>query len=107
MNRVLVTRRLPSLVLEKLKGLGAVDVYSGETAMSAAELRERAADAQAIVCMLTDSIDRDLLNRSKALRIVANVAVGYNNIDVAHARARGVVVTNTPDVLTDSVADFT
>ena len=59
-------------------------------------------------CLLTDAIDRDgRSTRRPALKVVANVAVGYNNIDVAYARSRGVVVTNTPDVLTESVADFT
>lgn len=71
------------------------------------ELRARASTATAVVSMLTESIDRELLDRAPGLKIVANVAVGYNNIDVAHARSRGVIVTNTPDVLTESVADFT
>jgi glyoxylate reductase len=57
--------------------------------------------------MLTEQVDAALLDAGKDLKVVANVAVGYNNIDVAAARARGVIVTNTPDVLTESVADFT
>ena len=57
--------------------------------------------------MLTDEINRSLIDAGATLKVVANIAVGYNNIDVAYARSRGVVVTNTPDVLTDSVADFT
>ena len=75
--------------------------------MPADELRARVADADALVCVLTDAVDTAHLDAAPRLKIVANVAVGYNNIDVAHARARGVVVTNTPDVLTESVADFT
>jgi len=71
------------------------------------ELRARAAGADAIVCLLTDAIDRSVIDAAPSLKVIANVAVGYNNIDVAYARSRGITVTNTPDVLTDSVADFT
>ena len=62
----------------------------------------------AIVCLLTDTIDAAVLDAAgPQLKIVANVAVGYNNIDVPACRARGIVVTNTPDVLTNACADFT
>ena len=71
------------------------------------ELRARIGDKDALVCLLTDRIDRPVLDAAPRLRVVANVAVGYNNVDVEAARVRGIVVTNTPDVLTDSVADFT
>jgi glyoxylate reductase len=57
--------------------------------------------------MLTEQIDKSVIDAATDLKIVANVAVGYNNIDVASARSRGIIVTNTPDVLTESVADFT
>ena len=71
------------------------------------DLRARIAGADALVSMVTDAIDREVLDAAAHLKIVANVAVGYNNIDIAYARSRGIVVTNTPDVLTDAVADFT
>ncbi len=87
--------------------MAAVDSHAHDTPLTPVELRARAADKDAVVCMLTDVIDAALLQAAPKLRIVSNVAVGYNNIDVAAARSRGVVVTNTPDVLTDSVADFT
>jgi glyoxylate reductase len=103
---VLVTRRLPSSVLAKLEAVADVDLYSGEAAIPAVDLRARAARADGIVCLLTDRIDRDVIDAAPKLRVVSNVAVGYNNIDVAYARSRGIVVTNTPDVLTESVADF-
>jgi glyoxylate reductase len=57
--------------------------------------------------MVTDTIDRAVVDAGEALRVIANVAVGYNNIDVASAKARGIIVTNTPDVLTDATADLT
>src|SRR5207247_3659647 len=103
----LVTRKLPSSVLSKLHAVASVDLYSGDGAMPAGELRSRVADKDALVCLLTDRIDTSIIDGAPKLKIIANVAVGYNNIDVAHARSRGIVVTNTPDVLTESVADFT
>ena len=102
-----VTRKLPSSVLSKLDAVGDVEVYSGDGVIPPEELRARVAGKQALVTMLTEQVDGALLDAGKDLRVVANVAVGYNNIDVAAARARGVIVTNTPDVLTESVADFT
>jgi glyoxylate reductase len=105
--KVLVTRRLPSSVLAKLEALADIDLYTGDAAIPEGDLRARAAPADAIVCLLTDRIDRAVIDSAPSLKVVANVAVGYNNIDVAYARSRGIVVTNTPDVLTESVADFT
>jgi glyoxylate reductase len=104
---VLVTRKLPSSVLSKLEAIAALDLYTGEGAIPPAELRQRVADKDALVCLLTDSIDARVIDAAPALKVIANVAVGYNNIDVAYARSRSIVVTNTPDVLTESVADFT
>ena len=104
---VLVTRRLPSSVIRKLETAATVDLYAGDTAISAPELRSRVADKDALVCLLTDPIDRETIDAGRHLKVIANVAVGYNNIDVAHARSKGIVVTNTPDVLTEAVADFT
>jgi glyoxylate reductase len=107
MNSILVTRKLPSTVLTKLESVGDVDLYAGDMAMPPDELRSRIVGKRAVVTMLTEQIDKGVLDVATDLKIVANVAVGYNNIDVASARSRGVIVTNTPDVLTESVADFT
>ena len=104
---VLVTRKLPSSVIEKLSAVADVDLYTGDVTIPADELRARVAGKDALVCLLTDPIDRAIIDAAPTLRVIANVAVGYNNIDVAHARSRGIIVTNTPDVLTESVADFT
>jgi glyoxylate reductase len=84
-----------------------VEVHAGDGAMPPDELRARIADKDALVCMLTEQVDRTVLHAATRLKLVANVAVGYNNIDVEYARSRGVIVTNTPEVLTESVADFT
>jgi glyoxylate reductase len=107
MNKILITRRLPSSVISKLKAAADIDLYTGEAAIPPDELRLRIADKDALVCLLTDAVDRSVIDAAPALKAIANVAVGYNNIDVAYARSRGIVVTNTPDVLTESVADFT
>jgi glyoxylate reductase len=107
MPSILVTRKLPSSILSKLDPVGAVELYSDDGAMPHDELVERIADKDAVVSMLTDRIDRTVLDAADRLKVAANVAVGYNNIDVGYAKAKGVIVTNTPDVLTQSVADFT
>ena len=105
---VLVTRRLPSSVIARLAEAFDVDLYTGNTAIMRDELLQRIAGKHALVCLLTDTIDADVLEAAgPQLKIVANVAVGYNNIDVPACRARGVAVTNTPDVLTNACADFT
>jgi glyoxylate reductase len=107
MPEIFVTRTLPSAVISKLEAVVTVEVHSGEGPISPDELRAKVAGKQALVSMLTERIDASVLDAGRDLKIVANVAVGYNNVDVAHAKTRGILVTNTPDVLTESVADFT
>ena len=84
-----------------------VDRFDGDGAMPHDELVARIAGKQALVSTVTEAIDRAVIDAATDLRVIANVGVGYNNIDVAAARARGIIVTNTPDVLTDATADFT
>lgn len=108
MPRALVTRKLPSSVIAKLESACDVDLYVGSAAISREELLQRVKGVDAIVCLLTDTIDAAVLDAAgPQLKIVANVAVGFNNIDVPACRERGVVATNTPDVLTNACADFT
>jgi glyoxylate reductase len=107
MPSILVTRKLPSSVLGKLEPVGTVELYGEGGLMPHDELIARVADKDALVCMLTDQIDRAVLDAATRLKVAANVAVGYNNVDVPYANSKGVIVTNTPDVLTESVADFT
>ena len=71
------------------------------------ELVTRIAGKQALVSMITDAIDRQVIEAGTALKVIANAAVGYNNIDIAAAREHGIIVTNTPGVLTDATADLT
>lgn len=84
-----------------------MDVHAGEQTIGRTELVDRIRDKRALICLLTDRIDREIIEAAPSLRVIANIAVGYNNIDVECARGRGIVVTNTPDVLTEAVADFT
>jgi glyoxylate reductase len=107
MPRILVTRKLPSSVISALESAGTVDLHADAEALSAVQLRERLRGADAVVSMLNDQFDRATIDAAEQLKIIANVAVGYNNIDVDYAHKRGVTVTNTPDVLTDAVAAFT
>ena len=105
--RILITRKLPSSVLSKLERAAEIDLHTGEAGLPPAELRARVADKDALICLLTDTVDRALVDAGPRLKVISNVAVGYNNIDIPYATSRGIVVTNTPDVLTESVADFT
>lgn len=104
---ILLTRRIPASVFARLEAVFDVDLYAGGSAIPRTELLERLAGKQALMSLLTDRIDREVVEAGRDLRIVANIAVGYNNIDLAACRERGIVVTNTPDVLTNACADFT
>ena len=75
--------------------------------LSPAQLKARIADKEGVVCLFTDAITADVINAAHRLKVIANIAVGYNNIDVPAATTRGIVVTNTPDVLTGATADHT
>jgi glyoxylate reductase len=105
--RVLLTRRIPSAAFSKLESASLVDLYDGPTPITPDELTRRLQGCHGLVSVLTDPVNAEVLNGARDLKVVSNIAVGYDNIDVAAARARGIVVTNTPDVLTDSVAEFT
>jgi glyoxylate reductase len=94
-------------VLAKLEAAADVELHDSQTALDPADLKSRVADKHGLVCVLTDRIDDDLLAAAPELKVVANIAVGYDNIDAAAAKKRGVVVTNTPDVLTEATAELT
>ncbi|MFQ5696493.1 MAG: 2-hydroxyacid dehydrogenase [Terriglobia bacterium] len=105
--RVLIARALPAEGMKVLEGRAELDVPSGDRPLSKQKLMARLEDKDALICQLTQQVDAEVLAAAARLRIVANVAVGYDNIDVAAATARGIAVTNTPDVLDDTTADFT
>ncbi|MFN7288506.1 MAG: 2-hydroxyacid dehydrogenase, partial [Burkholderiales bacterium] len=104
--RVLVTRKVFPEVLEALRSAWEVVANEGETAWSAEELRAHAAQCDALYVVAGDRIDEGLLAVCPRLRIVATGSVGFNHIDVAACTARGIAVTNTPDVLNEATADL-
>jgi glyoxylate reductase len=105
MPSVFVTGPLPESALEILRGVADVEV--AQATPDAARLHEAVRGHSAIVSLLTSRIDAAVLDAAGAsLKVVSNVAVGYDNIDIAAAQERGVIVTNTPDVLTNATAQF-
>ena len=102
-----VTRQLPAPVMDRIRDQYDLLSEPPDRVLTPQELRQGFSQADAVISTLNDRIDADLLSHATSLKILANYAVGYNNIDLAAARARGIVVTNTPDVLTDATADLT
>ena len=107
MARIFVTRELPGAALARLKESHDTTIWPGQLPPSYEQLREHSAEADALLTLLTDRIDAQLIAGAPKLRVIANYAVGYDNIDVAAAGARGIQVGNTPDALTDATADLT
>jgi glyoxylate reductase len=103
---VLISRPLPDEAVVRCRSRADVDLHAGDKPLTKTELVARLKGRQGLVCLITDTIDGAVLESSPDLKVVSNVAVGFNNIDVAAATKRGVVVTNTPDVLTETTADF-
>lgn len=107
MSRVVVTGRVPDAAIEKLRAEHEVDAWTGPESIGREELLRRVAGADAIVSLLTERIDGELLDAAgPQLKVVSNVAVGYDNIDVPACTGRGIVATNTPGVLTEATADI-
>jgi len=105
--RIVVTRRIPDPAIELLRGVGEVWVSPHDRPLSTEELHSAVAGTDAAVTLLHDRVDDAFLDAAgPGLRIVANVAVGYDNVDVAACAGRGVVVSNTPGVLTEATADI-
>lgn len=105
--RVLVTRRVYPAAIAVLNEAAAVDYKDTLDVMTEDQLVQRLQHADGLVCQLTDPVTAHVIASAPKLRVISQVAVGHDNIDVAAATARGIVVTNTPDVLTEATADFT
>jgi glyoxylate reductase len=105
--QVFVTRQLPSPAIDRLAAVCDHQIGVERGVLDRDSLLAGVSEADGLVCLLTDAVDREVIEAGTRLRVIANVAVGYNNIDVAAARARGVYVTNTPDVLTEATANLT
>lgn len=105
--KIVVTRQIPEAGLALLRDLGTVTVWEDEMPPSAEQLDALLGDADGALTLLTDRIDGPVLDRHPNLKVVSNFAVGYDNIDANAATERGVLVCNTPDVLTAATADHT
>lgn len=103
---VFVTRRIPEPGLDLLRTACDVVVNEEDRVLSKAEIIEGVKGKDALLCLLTDEIDAEVLDSNPGLKVVADYAVGYNNIDVEAATRRKIPVTNTPGVLTETTADF-
>jgi len=103
---VLVTKRIYPEAIEFLKQHVELDYAESDDGLAAEELLKRIRGKQGVVSQLTDKFPAAVIDQLEGVRVIANVAVGFDNIDVAAATRRGILVTNTPDVLTDTTADF-
>ncbi|WP_060209719.1 2-hydroxyacid dehydrogenase [Sporosarcina koreensis] len=104
---IFITRKLPDELVAPLKEKFTVRMWdSEEVAVTKAVLREEIAQVDALWTMLSDTIDRDMLESAANLKVISNLAVGFNNIDIEAAKEKGIIVTNTPDVLTETTADL-
>jgi len=106
MPKVFLSRELPPRAMKALREGCDLTVNSEQRVLSTDELIRGARGMDGLLCLLIDTIDADVLDVQPKLKVVSNYAVGYNNIDVAAATARGIPVTNTPGVLTETTADF-
>lgn len=107
-EKIYITRKLPASVLEILGERFHVDMWEKEEeAVPRDVLLEKVKDTQGLLCMLTETIDEEVMKAAPNLKVISNMAVGYNNIDVEAATQRGITVTNTPGVLTETTADLT
>jgi glyoxylate reductase len=103
---VLVTRQVPAAALDLLRQHARVRVWDSDETMPRAELLSQVADVDGLLCLLTDRVDAELLAAAPRLRVVANMAVGYDNLDLGALAQREIVATNTPGVLTETTADL-
>lgn len=106
MKKIVVTALLPGEAVNKLKEKFLVKIFPQKKCLNKDELIELLKDADGAITLLSDPLSRDVLEKTK-LKIISNYAVGYNNIDIKYATEKGIIVTNTPDVLTDATADLT
>lgn len=104
--KVFVTRRVPEDGINLLQESCEVEVWEDELPVPRDVLLRKVADIEGLYCLLTEKVDQELLDAAPRLKVVSNMAVGYDNIDVAACTARGIPVGNTPGVLTDTTADL-
>lgn len=106
-KKVFVSRVIPQPALDFLSAEVEMELNSEDTPLTKAEIISRIRDKDGLLCLLTDSVDREVLGSNPSLKVVSNVAVGFDNIDVEAATQHKIAVTNTPGVLDETTADFT
>ena len=107
MNKILITRKIPQQFIEQLEQIGDVVMWDKElTPMPRETFLSEVKDATACFITLSESVDEEVLTEASDLKIIANMAVGYDNIDVVRANDHDITVTNTPDVLTETTAEL-
>ncbi len=104
--KVMVTARMPEAVLARIGREHQVESYQEDPPLARQRLLKGVADKEGLSCTITDRIDQELLEHAPVLKIIANYGVGFEHIDVEAATRRGILVTNTPGVLTDATADL-
>src|SRR2546423_3930840 len=104
--KAFITRQLPDAALEIVRSIAEVDIWPGELPPPREELIARSQAVDGLLCLLTEKIDADFLDAVPKLKVVSQMAVGFDNIDVAACTARGIPVGNTPGVLTETTADL-
>ncbi|MEJ9281154.1 MULTISPECIES: D-glycerate dehydrogenase [Ureibacillus] len=107
MFKIFVTSKISDSALNILKSVGEVEVWEKEETLNGPALLDKIKDQDAVLSMVNNFITDDILQQASKLKVIGNCGVGYNNIDIASAEKRGIVVTNTPDVLNDATADLT
>lgn len=108
MSKILITRKIPGTALEKLKDGNDVTMWEFDRVMAADEIVEQGKESEAIITLLYDRWTGEMMDQFPNLKIISNYAVGFDNVDLAAATERGIVVTNTPsDEVSESVAEFT
>lgn len=105
-KKVYITRKIPEIGINLLKQHFEVEINMEDRPLTKEELINNIEDKDAVLCQLTDLIDKEVYDRAKNVKIFANYAVGFNNIDVDEATRRGIIITNTPGVLSDATADL-
>lgn len=107
-EKVFITRKIPECAVRKIQTIADVEMWeSEEIPIPRHLLVEKIGEVDGLLCLLTETIDKELLARTKRLKVISNMAVGYNNINVEAASKQGIAVTNTPGVLTETTADLT
>ena len=106
--KVFITRDIPEVAYDLLKqNKIEFEVYKKDKPISPKLLLDKIKNVDGVITLLTEKIDKKIIDTMKRCKVIANYAVGYNNINIEYAKQKGITVTNTPDVLTESTADLT